>query len=108
MIISTQSFLDTGFAHYKDFEEQIFHKLKGERCLAWYACFSCRQLPRMPPDVYMVLSRCLYSAEKVYIWCHMYAEKVMLYACRWCAYCPGARDRISSRPYGSCSPSATR
>ena len=32
--ISTQSFLDTGFAHYKDFEEQVFHKLKGEICLA--------------------------------------------------------------------------
>lgn len=26
----TQSFLDTGVAHYKDFEEQVFHKLKGE------------------------------------------------------------------------------
>ena len=32
--ISTQSFLDTGLAHYKDFEEQVFHKLKGGRCLA--------------------------------------------------------------------------
>lgn len=32
-ILSLQSFLDTGIAHYKDLEERIFHTLKGEQYL---------------------------------------------------------------------------
>ena len=51
--VSTQSFLDTGFAHYKDFEEQVFHKLKGERCLAIFALV---QLPSPAKNAAILMS----------------------------------------------------